>query len=132
MPLPKEEQKQYIRNLVKTNKKRMFEYLGHECKWCGSAENLEVDHVVNEPDKRRVVGLLGGSWKRLKRELDKCQVLCRDCHQTKSIIERGDVPCDFRHGRVNTYMRGCRCEQCKEAIRAYDRKRRAKNRKKKT
>lgn len=55
------------------------------CKRCGSSHNLEVDHV----DPSTKVNHTVWSWRqsRMLRELQKCQVLCEECHKRKTAAE---------------------------------------------
>ncbi len=52
------------------------------CAECGSWDELEVDHV----DAGTKVSSNVWSWSQIRRdaELAKCQVLCHDCHKTKT------------------------------------------------
>lgn len=61
------------------------ELLGGECASCGSIDNLEFDHIDPE-QKSFPIGkaFSGWKWSRIVAELDKCQLLCHDCHQVKS------------------------------------------------
>src|SRR3990167_8301202 len=83
------------------------------CKQCGSTINLEVDHI----NPKTKIDHKVWSWaeERMLAELTKCQVLCRSCHHTKSMLERGCIPSP--HGTVNRYRKGCRCAECREAHR---------------
>lgn len=53
------------------------------CVRCGSTKNLELDHI----DRSTKVSHNIWSWskKRREAEIEKCQVLCRDCHKAKSL-----------------------------------------------
>lgn len=46
-------------------------------------------------------------------ELDKCQLLCHNCHMDKSIEQTGRQRA--RHGSLVMYSHGCRCIMCKKA-----------------
>jgi len=132
MPLSKEEHRKYMKRLTRHNRKLALEYLGGKCVACGSIEELETDHIYNDLDKKRIVDLLSGSWERLKKELDKCQLLCKDCHTEKTILEQGYCLPGERHGHRTIYRKGCRCDLCKNAqklyMREYMRKRRVSKR----
>lgn len=81
------------------------------CKKCGSSLDLELDHVdPNSKISHRV-----WSWSALRRdaELVKCQVLCKQCHLSKTEEERVEVW--FAHGTSTTYTkRKCRCDLCRD------------------
>lgn len=92
-----------------------IETLGGRCTRCGSLEELEFDHV--DPTTRGFVLAKGGSYseKRWQVELKKCQLLCRECHSHKTIVE--DLAHEVgrgRHGTAAAYMY-CRCDACRAA-----------------
>jgi len=60
----------------RAHKERVFSRDGRQCRYCGSDENLHIDHIISR--KR------GGSH-----DLDNLQVLCRDCNLRKSSKEEG-------------------------------------------
>jgi|TARA_R100000664_G_C2733419_1_gene123481 hypothetical protein len=73
--------------------KILFEYFIHGCVDCGNNDHrvLEFDHVKGV--KKRIrnrsegVGSLvrnGYKWDTIKKEIDKCKIRCRNCHQIKT------------------------------------------------
>ena len=60
----------------RAHKERVFMRDGRQCRYCGSDENLHIDHIISR--KR------GGTH-----DLDNLQVLCRDCNLRKSSKEEG-------------------------------------------
>lgn len=109
----KEKQREYQRRWIK---KRREEYFKNKfCVVCGSIENLELDHIYNVLKVSHRIW----SWSEERRlnELDVCQVLCKDCHNKKTIAHRQqfNAPC----GTEKCYNRGCRCDKCREAHRQY-------------
>ncbi len=60
-------------------KRALLEAAEHRCVRCGSAENLQVDHI--EPVH------MGGEG-----TFENGQVLCRACHQAKTNAERREYP----------------------------------------
>lgn len=64
---------------------------------------------------------LGLSWAKLVVEIDKCELRCKDCHTDE---HRSTAPC----GTMRRYWRGCRCPECKRAMREYNRAARARRR----
>lgn len=104
-------------------RERSANRLGSECVGCGSTENLEFDHVDPESKTVDISAAIrdGWGWSRICTELDKCQLLCADCHSTKTSTH-GDgarfgsdnhrwVPA--RHGACKMYAKGCRCTKCR-------------------
>ncbi len=83
------------------------------CSWCGSTQNLELDHV----DSASKVSHRIWSWSRARRdaELAKCQVLCNECHTAKSLsMDNTTFINGFVHGSRSMYqIHRCRCEKCK-------------------
>lgn len=69
----------------KTLKTRAIEYLGGKCFYCGYKRSYAAldFHHVDESSKR--FGLsqdgLTRSWKRTQVELDKCILVCANCHR---------------------------------------------------
>jgi len=64
-------------------KKRAVEYLGGYCKKCGWTGNVaafEFHHING--DKEFAIGSASNkSWEVIKPELDKCELLCSNCHR---------------------------------------------------
>jgi len=87
------------------------------CQYCGSWENLEVDHIDrDEKDESHIFFL---SSVRREPELLKCQVLCNFCHKSKT---REEHISKRQHGTYSMYVNGkCRCSFCKEANLEYKR-----------
>jgi len=66
---------------VLANKKKCLEYKGNECQKCGykkSYYSLTFHH--REEKNFTISDKLKCSWKILKPELDKCDLLCSNCH----------------------------------------------------
>ncbi len=113
-----EYKRQLSRAKRKENKAKALEYLGGKCVGCGETENLEFDHIDPYSKTKKVTRDFGtASWKSLKEELDKCQLLCKDCHREKTIEERRSL---VEHGTITMYGKyKCRCESCREASSDY-------------
>ena len=62
------------------------EYLGGKCVGCGTTENLQFDHIDRNLKEFNIAHKLDCKWETIKEELDKCQLLCYDCHILKSTI----------------------------------------------
>lgn len=64
-------------------KKKAVDYLGGECERCGYDENLAAltFHHKNPNEKEFNIGIVKHkSWDFIKPELDKCELLCSNCH----------------------------------------------------
>ncbi len=95
-----------------TRRLEFIEYLGGACVRCGTDQGLEFDHI-NRFSKsfniaKRMVSM---NYEELKLEIDKCQLLCKECHLEKS-REAGDMK-NVEHGGGNSGKRNCKCEPCK-------------------
>ena len=64
-------------------KSKAVSYLGGKCKVCGYSKYqgaLEFHH--KDPLKKDfIIGAAIKSWTKLKEELDKCDLLCSNCHK---------------------------------------------------
>jgi len=66
------------------NKDRAIEYLGGKCANCGGVfhRNAFDFHHINPAQKERhIQPFLYGPWENLEKELDKCELLCANCHR---------------------------------------------------
>lgn len=75
------------RNKKALTRKLLTNYLGGECVDCGKGEpevKLEFDHVLPCEKSFTIARGLSMTWKRLKIEIDKCHLLCHDCHLEKT------------------------------------------------
>lgn len=68
----------------------------HGCEDCGESDPivLELDHW--EDNKEEAVGRLvtdGAGWSRLQAELDKCAVVCANCHRKRTASRRSQYAC---------------------------------------
>ncbi len=82
--LNKEKRAEYI----KEKKAYCIEYLGGKCVKCGATERLEFDHIDRTTKKYSIGGRVSHNFDNLKEELNKCQLLCYDCHKIKTKSER--------------------------------------------
>lgn len=63
--------------------KEMKDYLGGECVKCGSVDNLEFDHIDPKLKAFSITRKWNRKWSILEPELNKCQLLCKNCHLKK-------------------------------------------------
>ena len=64
-------------------KPKMLEYKGGKCQVCGysrCSQSLHFHHLNPSIKEFNVSGSHSVSWSRLERELDKCVLLCSNCH----------------------------------------------------
>jgi hypothetical protein len=68
---------------------QMLEFLnGKSCKDCNTADTrvLEFDHLP-EHEKTSDIGRMlcsGWSWKRILKEIAKCDIVCANCHRIRT------------------------------------------------
>jgi 5-methylcytosine-specific restriction endonuclease McrA len=83
------DRRSYLIDAVKKRRKKIrqmsIEYLGGRCSRCGydqCGEALEFHHRVSS---KKDFGISSKgytrSWKRVQEELDKCMLLCANCHR---------------------------------------------------
>ena len=104
-------------------KARLDEIRAAGCSRCGATpDTAEIHfHHIDPASKRFEIAnwrKIGATESELLAEIEKCQLLCRECHS-----EEHQSPCGTRAA----YKRGCRCEDCRQAqsdyARAYRRSR---------
>jgi 5-methylcytosine-specific restriction endonuclease McrA len=66
-------------------------HLGSKCVRCGTTKNLEFDHI--DPSTKLASIARASSWseERFWKEVDKCQLLCVDCHKAKTKAENAPL-----------------------------------------
>lgn len=108
--------------LVLARKKRrmlLIDLLGGVCVDCSSTNNLEFDHVIREETAFRIGTALLMRLEDLLVELQKCQLLCHDCHVRKTNTEYIRIK-KYVHGMPSMYSnRGCRCVSCQKSWNKY-------------
>ena len=82
------------RKLRKERKQHLLERLGGKCVGCGVTENLQFDHINPEEKSFTITPKLTSSIEVLYEEVDKCQLLCSDCHLEKTKE-------DYLNGRIH-------------------------------
>ena len=110
-------------------RKEAVDLLGGKCVVCGSTENLEFDHIDPQTKKKTIAKIWGYSKETFLKEINKCQLLCRKCHEEKSLKDAGKVSGKTIHGTLAS-RKYCRCKLCKEAYNAYMREWKRKKRQK--
>ena len=69
------------------NKDRAIDYLGGKCKDCGNVFLVQAVydfHHKNPEEKDFCIGnILGRGWEKITPELDKCDLLCANCHRIR-------------------------------------------------
>jgi hypothetical protein len=79
--------KNNIRDRRVSNRNKIDEYkelLGCICHACGRAEHpsaLDFHHLNHEEKEYTVSKMVGYSWEKVQKEIDKCILLCACCHR---------------------------------------------------
>lgn len=86
----RETNKDYVREKQREKKRQRkceaIEYLGGKCADCGNIYHqavYEFHHTDPSTKGRDPSKLLQLSWERIKAELDKCVLLCANCHRMR-------------------------------------------------
>jgi hypothetical protein len=79
-----EKQIQHRRNLLNEAKEK----LGGECLWCKTKENLEFDHIDDAIKSENVGNAVRNTRKVFWEEVEKCQLLCKNCHNKKTTAQK--------------------------------------------
>jgi hypothetical protein len=108
----------YIKERYHRRRKAAIRKLGGKCVRCGSKKQLEFDHKARTSKIADIARIWSYSDRRFWEEVAKCQLLCRPCHQDKSIVDLGFTKAKGTHGTISSY-RYCRCDLCKKAHNGY-------------
>ena len=111
-------------------KRKAIEYKGGKCEKCDydKCESALQFHHLNPEEKDATVSSMiarNKSWKEIKKEVDKCILVCANCHHeihemetTRKKMEEYDSSTkkkkEFEHGtKVGYSYHKCRCVLCK-------------------
>lgn len=112
--------KEYMRTRYRERMQRAVGFLGKKCVRCGSEDSLEFDHILPSSKFKNVSRMWSYSNVRFWEEINKCQLLCRACHEKKSLIDLNFNDSKNSHGTLSTYKTyKCRCILCKKANSIY-------------
>lgn len=103
----KEAQRRYQREWRAQRRARYQD--GQACFMCGSIENLELEH--RDPLLKLSHRIWSWSTPRIESEIEKCDWVCRPCHELKSLLMDIGLA---GHG-LTGYRNGCRCDECRQA-----------------
>ncbi len=85
----------------KQSREYVYEYLSqHPCTNCGESDPIVLEFHHREKDKERSIAVMasdGYSLDRIQQEINKCDVLCANCHRRVTAKRRGW----FRWGQKN-------------------------------
>jgi 5-methylcytosine-specific restriction endonuclease McrA len=86
--------KNYMTRRYHRRRGEAIKQLGGRCVVCGESnpDKLEFDHVDSTTREFTIAKKLAGvSEEKLQAELEKCQLLCKKCHQEKT-VSAGELP----------------------------------------
>jgi hypothetical protein len=104
--------REYMKQYSAKRRLRALGYLGGVCVSCGNQDGLEIHHIDPATKSFTLAKGWHHSWAKIISELDKCEILCDDCHKEHHKV-------DNEHGTPHRYWQGCRCEPCKKANTEY-------------
>ncbi len=70
----------------------VYNYLStHPCAECGEANPVVLEFHHREGKEKAISEMVGGGYpiETIRSEIDKCDVLCANCHRKKTMSERG-------------------------------------------
>jgi len=72
----------YVKARRKKIKEKSIEYKGGKCNRCGYNKCVSSLGFHHLNDSKKEFGIAGNnfSWERIKKELDKCELVCANCH----------------------------------------------------
>ena len=90
------DRRKYMIDAVAKRRKKIrtmaIQYLGGKCLHCGYAKYKEVleFHHRNPSEKKFSIALKGHcrSWERVKAEIEKCDLLCANCHRELHVEQK--------------------------------------------
>lgn|SRR5574337_1117061 len=91
-----QDRKEYIKKAVTLFRQRLklkaIQYKGGRCKNCGYNKSIRAlgFHHLDASQKDFNISSYAKSWERIKKELDKCVLLCANCHMERH--EKSNIP----------------------------------------
>ena len=128
-----EENARYLADRYAQQREAFFYYLGGKrCARCGTTTSADfhIDHMDRWSKSFTVARLWAvAQLPRVYAELEKCQVLCAQCHGSKTSDENRGIEKGFTHGTVYGWMKKKGgCDECCAAQREWYDRRNAKRR----
>lgn len=84
---------QYTKERYREKRDKVLEYMGGKCVSCGFDKfksSLDIHHISPKEKDINFSSYRGWSWDRIKEEVDKCVLLCKNCHSAYHAGE--DIP----------------------------------------
>lgn len=92
----------------KKSKEKAIEYKGGSCDYCGYNKNsasLEFHHLNPLEKDEHPSKMIGKDWENLKKEIDKCILLCSNCHREEhqKIDDRISLENNFKDFQLSNF-----------------------------
>ena len=108
------ERRLYLINAVKKRRKKLkllaVEYLGSKCMLCGYSKCIEALEFHHLYDKKFGLSSRGitRSWNSIKEELNKCILVCANCHREihAGLVQLPSVRMDEKRGENGKALSG--------------------------
>jgi len=83
----------YMKDRYIIRREKAVDRLGGKCVRCGSTCNLHFDHIDPTTKVNSIARMSSMSQVKFDAEIDKCQLLCENCHKMKTEAEGsgGDI-----------------------------------------
>jgi hypothetical protein len=98
-----------------SKKIKAVNYLGGKCKIC-STDNIFhfTFHHRDKSEKEKTIGQLRSyRWSKILEELDKCDLVCRNCHEEIHYLENNHKVSPTKNSKkIFLDIKGCQCEMC--------------------
>jgi len=109
----KKQQWQYIDMWAK--KIRAINYLGSKCKHCSDNNIFHlIFHHKNDDKEFSVSEIKGHRWSKIKNEIQKCDLLCENCHQELHYMKNDINENERFRKNKSIYLeyKGSKCDRC--------------------
>lgn len=104
-----------VMNWRNRTKLKLVEYKGGKCEECGYDKPVPAAYDFHHHNDDKDFTISGKSWgfEKLKREADKCQLLCKNCHAEthwKLVQDSRQQRLEFKRNVLGEYS----CENCRK------------------
>lgn len=75
--------------LRKANSARVRKLKSYPCADCGGIFDpvcMDFDHLPGTDKVRNIAAMLAEPWERIQAEIDKCELVCSNCHRVRTHI----------------------------------------------